>query len=317
MNIVVLDGYTLNPGDLSWKALEELGKLMVYDRTKSFDILKRAGNADVILTNKVILSESIIKQLPKLKYIGVLATGYNVVDIIAAKDAGVIVTNIPSYSTDSVAQIVFAFILNFAQQVFLHSREVKNGKWSKSKDFSFSLTPQIELKGKILGIIGFGRIGQAIAKIGNAFGMEVIYQNRSRKSIKGINARQVEMDVVFKESDFLSINCPLSESNVGFVNSGKLELMKKTAYLINTGRGPLINEQDLADFLNEGLIAGAAMDVLSEEPPKDNNPLLSAENCVITPHIGWATKEARKRLMDIAVGNVSAFIAGKPVNVVS
>jgi len=316
VNIVVLDGYTLNPGDLTWGKLGNLGKLEVYDRSSIADTIKRAVNAEIILTNKAVINKEVIQQLPKLKYIGVLATGYNVVDTEAAKQAGIVVTNIPAYSTDSVAQMVFAFILNFARQVALHSSEVKKGKWAKSKDFSFLLTPQIELVGKTLGIIGFGKIGQAVAKIGNAFGMRIIFYNRSKRTIPGIEAQQVNMETIFTAGDFISINCPLTESNVGFVNRGRLSLMKQTSFIINTGRGLLINEYDLADSLNNGRIAGAAMDVLSTEPPNEGNPLLTAKNCYITPHIAWATKEARARLMDIAAGNVAAFLEGSPVNVV-
>ena len=316
MNIVVLDGFTLNPGDLNWEGLKKLGDCMVYDRTPPELTFERAITAEIVLTNKVILNKEIIEQLPKLKYIGVLATGYNVVDMDAAKKADITVTNIPAYSTDSVAQMVFSHILNMVQNVAVHAQSVSGGEWAKSIDFSYWKTPQMELVGKTLGIIGFGQIGQAVAKIGLAFGMKIIFHNRSPKNT-ALNARQVDLETLLKQSDFVSINCPLTDENKGFINSTTLNLMKQSAFLINTGRGPLINEQDLADALNAGKIAGAGLDVLSTEPPQENNPLQKAKNCFITPHIAWATFEARERLMNIAVENVLAFKEGNPVNVVS
>lgn len=317
MNITVLDGYTLNPGDLSWKELERLGNLTVYDRTPVDMTVERAKGSEAIFTNKVVISREIIAQLPELRFIGVLATGYNVVDVEAASEAGITVCNIPAYSTDSVAQMVFAHILNFTQRVGLHAQHVGAGQWSNHRDFCFWSTPQTELAGKALGIIGFGRIGQQVAKIGDAFGMKVIFHNRS--TIKEIlpDYRQLSLEEVFSESDFLSINCPLTNENTGFVNAETLGLMKQTAFFINTGRGPLINEHDLAAALNQGSIAGAGLDVLSTEPPKPDNPLLTAKNCFITPHIAWATFEARTRLMQIAVDNLKAFMKGKPENVVN
>lgn len=317
MNITVLDGYTLNPGDLSWKELERLGNLTVYDRTPVDMTVERAKGSEAIFTNKVVISREIIAQLPELRFIGVLATGYNVVDVEAASEAGITVCNIPAYSTDSVAQMVFAHILNFTQRVGLHAQHVGAGQWSSHHDFCFWSTPQTELAGKALGIIGFGRIGQQVAKIGDAFGMKVIFHNRS--TIKEIlpDYRQLSLEEVFSESDFLSINCPLTNENTGFVNAETLGLMKQTAFFINTGRGPLINEHDLAAALNQGSIAGAGLDVLSTEPPKPDNPLLTAKNCFITPHIAWATFEARTRLMQIAVDNLKAFMKGKPENVVN
>jgi glycerate dehydrogenase len=314
MNIVVLDGFTLNPGDLSWEGIQQLGNLRVYDRTSPEEIIARAGEADAVFTNKVVFNAELINKLPKLCFIGILATGYNVVDLAAAREKGIVVTNIPAYSTASVAQLVFAHILNFTHRLELHASEVRNGKWTESRDFCYTSTPQMELAGKTLGIIGFGRIGQAVAQIGHAFGMEVIFQNRSEK--KGIPewCRQTDMETVFRKSDFVSINCQLSAENQGFVNAALFAVMKSSAVLINAGRGALINEKDLADALNRGIIAGAGLDVLSAEPPESDNPLLAARNCFITPHIAWATFEARKRLMKIATDNLQAFLAGKPVN---
>lgn len=316
MNITVLDGYTLNPGDLSWEGLAQMGNLTVYDRTLPGETLDRALEAEIIFTNKVVLSREIISKLNRLKFIGVLATGYNVVDVEAAREHGIVVTNIPAYSTASVAQMVFAHILNFTQQVGLHARQVRDGEWSSHQDFCFWKTPQTELEGKTLGIIGFGRIGRQIARLGDAFGMKVIFHNRSVKPDVPQHFRQTTLGEVFSNSDFLSINCPLTPENQGFINEKMLSLMKPSAFLINTGRGPLINEPDLANALNSGRIAGAGLDVLSVEPPGKMNPLLSAKNCYITPHIAWATLEARVRLMKIATENLRAFISGKPINTV-
>lgn len=313
MKIVVLDGYTLNPGDLSWDGIKQLGECTVYDRTPPELTVERAAGAEIVITNKVVFNEKVISQLPRLKYIGVLATGFNVVDVVAAKKAGIIVTNIPAYSTASVAQMVFSHILNFAQNVAVHAQSVSDGEWAASADFAYCKTPQTELAGKILGIIGFGQIGQTVAKIGLAFGMKVIFTNRSKKET-GLQASQVELDTLLAESDFISINCPLTTENTGFINKSTLEKMKPSVFLVNTGRGPLINEQDLADALNSGRIAGAGLDVLSVEPPLPGNPLPKAKNCYTTPHIAWATFEARSRLMKIATENVKAFINGRPQN---
>lgn len=316
MNIVVLDGFTLNPGDLSWKGIDKLGDLTVYDRTSPDKTVERASGATAVFTNKVVLGAAELAQLPQLKFIGVLATGYNVVDTEAAKKQGITVCNIPAYSTASVAQMVFAHILNFTQQVARHAASVSNGDWANSIDFSYWLTPQTELAGKTMGIIGFGRIGQAVARIALAMGMKVIYQNRSRKPTE-MDAEQVDLDTVLRRSDFVSINWPLTDENQGFINRAALEKMKPTAFLINTGRGPLIEEHDLANALNKGVIAGAGLDVLSTEPASSDNPLPKAKNCYITPHIAWATLEARQRLMKIAGDNLAAFIDGHPVNVVN
>lgn len=316
MKIVVLDGYVLNPGDLSWNEINKLGDCTIYERTPVAQTFERSKGADVLITNKVVLNKEIIEKLPELKYIGVLATGYNIVDIVAAKNSGVVVTNIPAYSTESVAQMVFSHILNFAQNVSVHADSVAKGDWAKSVDFAYWKTPQMELAGKTLGVIGFGQIGAAVAKIGLAFGMKVIFNNRSKKKTD-LDARQVELNTLFEESDFISINCPLTPENTGFINKVAISKMKPTVFLVNTGRGPLINEQDLADAVNSGKIAGAGLDVLSVEPAKSDNPLITAKNCYITPHIAWATFEARSRLMKIAAENLKAFKKGTPINVVS
>jgi glycerate dehydrogenase len=316
MKIVVLDGYVLNPGDLSWDGIKKLGDCTIYDRTPPELTIDRTKEANVLFTNKVILNKEIIGQLPLLKYIGVLATGYNVVDTETAKNAGITVTNIPAYSTASVAQMVFSHILNFAQNVAVHAQSVSAGEWAASADFAYWKTPQTELAGKTLGIIGFGQIGQAVAKIGLAFGMSVIFNNRSQIKTD-LEASQVDLETLLSESDFVSINCPLTPVNTGFINRSTLGKMKPTAFLVNTGRGLLINEQDLADALNSGKIAGAGLDVLSVEPARSDNPLPNAKNCFITPHIAWATFEARTRLMNIATENLKAFIDENPKNVVS
>ncbi len=318
MNIVVLDGYALNPGDLSWRGFEELGKLKVYERTSPELVLKRSEDADILLINKTILTDSHISSLPMLKYVGILATGYNELNLETAKKSGIVVTNIPAYSTDSVAQMTFALILEFCNQVKLHSDSVSEGRWSESIDFSYHLGPLTELYSKTIGIIGFGNIGKKVSEIAVAFGMKVIVYERNKKSRperKGvINA---ELNELLSASDFVSIHCPLNEDSKGLINIHTLRLMKKSAYLINTSRGPIITENDLADALNEGIIAGAGLDVLSVEPPEPDNPLFGAKNCIITPHIAWATLEARTRLMNIAIENVRAFISGNPRNVVN
>lgn len=316
MKIVVLDGYTLNPGDLSWEGIKNLGECTIYDRTPPEKTVERAGDAEAVFTNKVVFNHEVISQLPNLKFIGVLATGYNVVDLDAATKAGIVVTNIPAYSTASVAQMVFSHILHIVQNVSMHADSVKKGDWAKSIDFSYHLTPQTELAGKTIGIIGFGQIGQAVAKIALAFGMNVIFHNRSKKETNP-DIRQVDLNMLLAESDFISINCPLTDENAGFINKAAIGKMKTSAILINTGRGPLINETDLAEALNKGRIAGAGLDVLSTEPPSPNNPLLTAKNCYITPHVAWATTEARERLMQIATENLKSFLKGTPQNKVN
>ena len=317
MKIVILDGYTLNPGDLSWREFRKLGECGIYDRTSSAELIKRAQNAEILLTNKVELNKNIINQLPTLKYIGVLATGYNIVDISAAWEKNIVVTNIPSYGTNSVAQMVFALLLELTQKVGIHSKSVFKGEWSKSEDWCYWIKPIFELAGLTMGIIGLGRIGMAVAKIADAFEMKIIANDVTKHDLIPSWITMVEQDEVFRESDVVSLHCPLTSENKYFVNSTKINLMKESAYLINTSRGLLINEEDLANALNLERIAGAGLDVLSEEPPDKNNPLLSARNCIITPHIAWATKAARQRLMDIALQNLRAFLDGKPINVVN
>lgn len=318
MKIVVLDGYTLNPGDLSWDSLAKLGTVEVFDRTPPDKVLSRSKGTEILLTNKTILTQDHIKSLPELKYVGVLATGYNVIDARAAKDRGITVTNIPAYSTDSVAQLTFALILELCFHVQKHSDSVMRGDWCRSVDFSYRDWPLMELTSKTLGIIGFGTIGKKVADIASSFGMNVLAYSRTRTDQSGRRnfSWAATPEEIFIKSDFLSIHTPLTAETNDLVNAGSLELMKNTAFLINTSRGPVINEKDLAEALNSGMIAGAGLDVLSTEPPSFDNPLLKAKNCIITPHIAWATYEARSRLMDIAVENVRAFISGTPVNVV-
>lgn len=317
MKIVVLDGYAANPGDLSWDELKSLGECIVYDRTAPSEVTERAAGADILLTNKVVLNADTIAALPHLKYIGVLATGYNVVDIAAAKERGIVVTNIPAYSTPSVAQMVFAHILNIAQQVQHYTDEVRKGRWSSNPDFCFWDTPLIELRGKKIGIIGLGQTGYNTARIAIGFGMEVhAYTSKSTFQLPP-EIRKTELDELFANCDIISLHCPLTDSTREMVNTERLRLMKPTAILINTGRGPLINEQDLANALNNGTIYAAGVDVLSQEPPRADNPLLSARNCYITPHIAWASTAARERLMQIMLENIKAYQDGKPVNVVN
>lgn len=316
MKIIVLDGYALNPGDLSWEGLKQLGDCQIFDRTNPEDVFSRISDVEAIITNKVVIDKHLLDQLPALEYIGVTATGYNVVDVLAATERNVVVTNIPAYSTDSVAQLVFSHILNVANRVELHANSVKAGNWTKNPDFAYWKTPQMELAGKTLGIVGFGRIGRKVAEIGQAFGMKVIFQNRSVKNDIPAGIVQKSLPEVFAESDFVSLNCPLTAENSAFVNKNLIETMKPTAVLINTGRGALINESDLADALNSNLIAAACLDVLSTEPPVKQNPLISAKNCFITPHMAWATYEARQRLMNIAVDNLKSYLSENTKNVV-
>ena len=314
MKIIVLDGYGLNPGDLSWDGMEALGELKVYDRTSPSELLERSAGAEVLITNKTLITADDMEALPQLKYIGVLATGYNVVDIEAAKARGIVVTNIPAYSTSSVAQMVFAHILNITQRVGHYAEDNSKGRWTESVDFCYWDTNLVELDGKKMGIVGFGNIGKATARIAQAFGMEVwVYTSKEQHELPE-GMKKVSLDDLFAACDVVSLHCPLTPETKGMVNAERLKLMKSQAILINTGRGPLINEQDLADALNEGRIGAAGLDVLSVEPSVKENPLLGAKNCFITPHIAWATKEARTRLMDIAVGNLKAYIKGHIIN---
>lgn len=313
--IVILDGYTLNPGDLSWKGFEDFGDVTIYDRTEKEQILSRIGSADIVITNKTPLDAQVIAQAPNLRYIGVLATGYNVVDIEAARKRGVVVTNIPAYGTDAVAQFAFAMLLEIAHHVQHHSEAVKAGRWTSQKDFCFWDYPLIELAGKTMGIIGYGRIGQATARIARAFGMHVIAYDVSQQS--EYSDVYVDLDTLLGTSDVISLHCPLFESTRGIINKQSISRMKDGVILLNNSRGPLVVEQDLADALNSGKVYAAGLDVVSEEPIKADNPLLSAKNCLITPHISWAPKESRQRLMDIAVNNLKAFLQGKPQHVVN
>ena len=315
MKIVVLDGYALNPGDLSWEGLKQLGDLEIHNRTETAQILSRAKYADLVLTNKTLLSSESLRQLPKLKYIGVLATGYNCVDVQTAKELGIAVTNIPSYGTASVAQFVFALLLELCHNVKQHHYAVANGQWATSRDWTFRLTPLIELEGKVMGIVGLGRIGRHVARIAIAFGMHVIATDQVPIAEPGVQPTTLEKLLV--ESDVVSLHCPLFPETLGLINRERLATMKSSAFLINTSRGPLIIEEDLADALNQGVIAGAGLDVLSMEPPMRDNALLKSRNCIVTPHIAWATKEARSRLMNIAVKNVEGFLLKQPVNVVN
>jgi len=318
MNIVVLDGYVLNPGDLSWSEMERMGKLAVYDRTPVEQIYERAKDAAIVLTNKTPISAQLINQIPSLKYIGVLATGYNVVDIEAARQKGVLVTNVPGYGTKSVVQLTFALLLELCLHVQLHSDAVMKGKWARAADWCFWDYPLIELAGKTLGIIGFGAIGQQVADVATAFDMTVIASSRTKTDQSHRkNFKWTSLEELLPSSDVISIHAPLTTETRGLINKESLSKMKSTAFLLNTSRGPIIIDQDLADALNQNVIAGAGIDVLSVEPPPEGNPLFKAKNCLITPHIAWATKEARTRLMNSVVNNVSAFISGKPINVVN
>ncbi|MHC4594195.1 MAG: D-2-hydroxyacid dehydrogenase [Planctomycetota bacterium] len=317
MKIVVLDSFTLNPGDLSWKSLEELGECAIYDRSALDEVIARSDGAEIIITNKVVISADTISRLGKLRYIGVTATGYNIVDVDAARQRGIPVTNVPTYGTDSVAQMVFAHLLNLAQNVAGHAQTVSNGRWCSAPDFCYWDTPLVELKGLTMGIIGFGRIGQAAARLALAFGMNVIAYDITVPAKIPEACEMVKLNDVFRLADVISLHCPLTPQTENLVNEQRLALMKTTAFLINTSRGPLVDERALADALNNARIAGAGLDVLTIEPPEEQNPLLKARNCYVTPHIAWATRAARERLLDVAVDNVTAFLAGKPKNVVN
>lgn len=318
MRITVLDGYTTNPGDLSWEEIGRLGDLTVYDRTPRELTWERSAGSEILLTNKTVLNNELLRSLPDLRYVGVLATGYNVIDTVEARRLGITVTNIPAYSTSSVAQLTFALILELCFHAQRHSDSVMEGKWSGSADFTFRDYPLTELAGKTMGIIGFGTIGRKVCEIAMAFGMKVLASSRSRKDAPGCSGFEwADTDELLSHSDIVSIHCPLTPETAGMINIDRLMLMKKRAFLINTSRGPIIVEKDLAVALNEGIIAGAGLDVMAEEPPKADNPLLKAKNCIITPHIAWATLESRKRLMDQAAKNIKAFLEGSPVNVVN
>ncbi len=315
--IVVLDGYTLNPGDLTWDDLRGLGTCEIHDRTSPDEVIPRAAGAQILLTNKTVLDGRVLAQLPNLKYIGVLATGYNVVDTQAARRRNIPVTNIPTYGTQSVAQMTFAHVLELTQRVGHHAQSVREGRWSTAPDWCYWDHPLIELEGLIFGIIGFGRIGQAVARLANAFGMSVLAHDAMPPRQLPPYVKMADLDTLLRQSDVISLHCPLTADNKGLINAQRLARMKRTALLINTSRGPLINEADVAHALNTGQIAGAGLDVLAAEPPRPDNPLLCARNCHLTPHIAWATRAARGRLMKIAVDNVRAFLDDRPVNVIN
>ena len=316
MKIVILDGYTANPGDLSWQELESFGELTVYDRTRPEETVARAADAEIVLTNKVIIGRKEIIQLPHLKYIGVLATGYNVVDLQAASERGVIVTNVPAYSTESVAQMVFAHLLTVTNRTEHYALQNREGRWTQNPDFCYWDTSLTELAGKTMGIMGLGNIGQRVAQIALAFGMQVKALTSKPAEALPEGIRKVSLDELLSDSDVLSLHCPLTDDTHHLINNKTLSQMKSTAILINTGRGPLVDDQAVADALEKGAIAAYCADVLTEEPPKRDNPLLKQPNTFITPHIAWATKEARSRLIQVAIGNVRSFLNGKPQNVV-
>jgi glycerate dehydrogenase len=316
--IVVLDGYALNPGDLSWNGLRKLGEVQIYERTPEEWIVDRAGDADIILTNKTRLTAETIEKLTNLRYIGALATGYDVIDVDAARARGVTVTNVPAYGTESVAQFTIALLLELCQHVGVHNQAVQGGAWMQSPDWVFWRTPLVELCGKTMGIVGFGRIGRQVGKIAHALGMRVIASDPvAQKSPPWQGFGWFDVDRLMQEADVVSLHCPLTSETRAMVNASRLSRMKASAFLVNTSRGPLVVEADLASALNERWLAGAALDVLSLEPPHASNPLFQARHCIITPHIAWATKEARSRLLEAAVGNLTAYLEGRPQNVVS
>ena len=316
MKIVILDGFTANPGDLSWKGLEELGTLTVYDRTRPEETVARAAEADIVLTNKVIINREMMAQLPQLKYIGVLATGYNVVDIEAAHERGIIVTNVPAYSTESVAQMVFAHLLTVTNRTEHYAIQNRQGRWSKNPDFCYWDFPHLELAGKTIGIVGLGNIGRRVAEIALAFGMQVKALTSKSADTLPAGIEKADLEVLLATSDIISLHCPLTDTTRHLINRDTLSVMRPSAILINTGRGPLVDDQAVASALAKGQLAAFCADVLTEEPPKADNPLLSQPNAFITPHIAWATEEARSRLLQVAISNVRAFLNAKPQNVV-
>ena len=319
MKLTILDGYTENPGDLSWDWLKELvDEYTVYDRTDDEDIFERSKDADILVTNKTVITGEMLQRLTNLKFISTLSTGYNVIDIDKARELGISVSNIPAYSTDAVAQLVFALLLELTNHVAIHDQSVKDGEWTSCEHFCYTKTPLCELSGKTFGIIGFGKIGSAVAKIALAFGMKVKAYSPNTRTFDGYGTVEFTyLEDVIRSSDVISLHCPLTDKTNGLVNMEFLQKMKKSAFIINTSRGPVINEADLRKALDEGIIAGAGVDVLSSEPPKADNPLISCDKCVITPHIAWASFEARTRLMGIFKENVEAFLKGNPVNVVN
>ncbi|WP_372999732.1 D-2-hydroxyacid dehydrogenase [Lutispora sp.] len=318
MKIVVLDGYTLNPGDLSWEGLEKIGEVVIYDRTPTEEVTSRIADAEIVFSNKVPITRANMDAAPNLKYIGVLATGYNVIDVDAAKDKGIIVTNIPTYGTASVAQFAIAMLLEICHHVAHHSEAVHKGRWESNPDWCFWDYPLIELEGKTMGIIGFGRIGQSTGKIAQALGMNVLaYDGHKNPELECATCKYVTLDELYENSDVIALHCPLFPSTEGIINKDSIAKMKDGVIILNNSRGPLIVEEDLRDALNSGKVYAAGVDVVSTEPIKGDNPLLQAKNCFITPHISWAPKESRQRLMDIAVNSLAAFLDGNPINVVN
>lgn len=319
MKLVVLDGYEANPGDLSWDWMKELvDEVVIYDSSEQDEVVERAKDADILVTNKKLLTKEVLSQLPNLKYISTLATGFNMIDTEYAREKGILASNIPAYSTDGVSQLVFALLLEITNNVALHNDTVKDGEWTKSKHFCYWKTPLTELSGKTMGIVGFGKIGAAVAQIANGFKMNVIAYSPNTRSYDGYGKVDfVSLDEVIKNSDVISLHCPLNKHTEGLVNLDFLKKMKSSAYLINTSRGAVIVEEDLKKALDEGIIAGAGVDVLSVEPAKADNPLLSCEKCIITPHLAWASFESRSRLMDTLIRNIKGFLEGKPVNLVN
>ncbi len=318
MKIVVLDGFTLNPGDSSWQMIEQLGELTVHERTEIDSIVDRAVEAEIVLTNKTPLDAETLAKLPQLRFISVIATGYNVVDVFAAANQGIPVSNVPVYGTNTVAQHVFAVLLSFIHRPYLHDQAIRDGEWTRRQDFSFWLSPITELAGLTIGIVGFGRIGQQVARIAHAFGMKVIAYNPSSKPVPGYQPFEyVELRELFSRADYISLHCPLTDENQEFVNRDLLQEVKPSAVLVNSARGGLINETDLAAALNAGKLAGACLDVFSQEPIRDENPLLHARNCLLTPHYAWVTRAARRRLMEYTAKNILAFQLGEPINVVN
>ena len=317
MKIVELDGYAANPGDLSWDALRELGDFELYDRSAPEEVVERAKDADIILVNKVNITKEVMDRLPKLKYIGILATGYNIIDVEETRARGIVVANVPAYSTDSVAQMTFAHVLNITNRIEHYADQNRKGQWSAAADFCYWDTPLSELAGKTFGIVGLGNIGQKVASIALSFGMRVmaLTSKKAEEMPKGVE--KADLEELLTQSDVLSLHCPLTENTREMINRQSLAKMKRGTILVNTGRGPLVNEADVADALAEGILAGYGSDVMSSEPPKADNPLLKQPNAFITPHIAWATAEARGRLMATAIENAKAFIAGKPQNVVN
>jgi glycerate dehydrogenase len=317
MKIVILDGYTANPGDLSWGSLKEMGEVTVYERTRREEIAGRAADADIVLTNKVVMDREMMALLPRLKYIGVLATGYNVVDIEAARERDIIVTNVPAYSTESVAQTVFAHLLTVTNRTEHYAQQNRLGRWAENRDFCYWDTELTELAGKTMGIVGLGHIGRRVAEIALAFGMQVKAMTSKKAEELPAGIQKAELQSLLASADVVSLHCPLTEGTRHLIHRETIRLMKPSAILINTGRGPLVDDEALAEALNEGRLRAYCADVVTEEPPKADHPLLHAPNAFITPHIAWATVEARKRLLQTAIGNVEAFVNGHPVNVVS